>query len=138
ERTYKVDGYVYYDKNDNGSKDGKERGMAGLVVEITYTNTEGETVKVATVSTAEDGYWNADVCPGDYNISIDESKLPNGYKIAQNALRDFKVDDNDMLGLNIELDKELSFLAKFWWIILLAVLVLGLGGYMIAGRRQNQ
>jgi len=138
ERTYKVDGYVYYDKNNNGSKDGKERGLVGLVVEITYINAEGETVKVATVNTAEDGYWNTDVCPGNYNISVDETKLPAGYKLSQNVLRDFTVDDNDILGLNIELEKELSFLAKFWWIILLAMLVIGLGGYMIAGRRQNQ
>ncbi|KAG1654010.1 Serine-aspartate repeat-containing protein D [Nymphon striatum] len=68
-----VSGVVYQDTNGNGSQDSGEPGIPGATVTITDTN--GGT---QTLTTDENGAYEATVPAGDTTINIDESTLPGG------------------------------------------------------------
>lgn len=73
-----VEGDVYADRNDNGTQDGGERGLTGIIVRL-VEETEGEAFRA---KIGEDGHFLFDaVMPGKYYV---EYILPDGAVFARN------------------------------------------------------
>lgn len=121
----KLFGYLYFDKNENGSRDDGEEGLMDIEVQILA----GDKV-VGTAKTNADGYWQIDLCPGEYKIMITKTELPSNVRVDEGG--DFKLvtidQENTEYNVNVKLIREVSFLEQYWWILVLIVLV-GLGGY---------
>jgi len=98
EQTYKISGVVFYDRNDNGIQDKRDKGVKDIDVKI--YDKDGNLVK--TVQTDADGNWEAYLCPGEYVVKVEGAE-----------------DQTFVLGkadtsLNIPIPKKIP-----WWIIIL-------------------
>jgi len=123
-----LSGFVYVDANKNGSKDEGENGM-GEVDVVIYIIEDGEEKVVKTVTTDSDGAWEAQLCPADYMIRIDQDTLAGNIKLAsEDSLSISVLEGADKADVNIALVSEMSLWAKYWWLILLAILALVGGG----------
>jgi hypothetical protein len=69
-------GYVYVDKNGNGTKDLNESGVAGAVLTLTGNDDRGGTVNLITTTDPSGGYTFTNLAPGTYAIS---ETTPTGY-----------------------------------------------------------
>jgi hypothetical protein len=69
----KVEGVVYEDTNGNGTQDPGEIGIAGVIIVI--TDSGGNT---QTLVTDENGEYGATVPPGATTVDVDETTLPGG------------------------------------------------------------
>ncbi len=132
----KVDGYVYYDKNENGEKDDNERGLKDVELTIVAFDEDDKEFVVDKVTTDKDGYWSSEVCPGTYEVRMNEDGLPKGAKVLGEAEKELKVAD-EKVNLNFAIEKEVSFLAKWWWFILLLLGLLLLAGWFITRRKEE-
>jgi large repetitive protein len=64
-----IDGRVWLDADNDGSIGGAERGIAGVTIELTGTDTAGRPVTRSTVTDA-DGHWRFDsLAPGNYTVT---------------------------------------------------------------------
>jgi uncharacterized repeat protein (TIGR01451 family) len=77
-----LSGYVYYDANDNGSKDAGESGIAGVTVTLTGTNDLGP-VNLTTTTGADGSYQFSNLRPGTYTITETQ---PAGYLEGKNSV----------------------------------------------------
>jgi len=71
EGDYVIDGYVFTDANQSGSKGGTELGIS----DVTVTLTGGETT--ATTLTDSDGHYTFSVGAGEYTVSVDSATTSN-------------------------------------------------------------
>ena len=64
-----LSGYVYFDANNNGIKEGREFGISHVTVTLNGANDLGQSVMLVTM-TAEDGFYSfANLRPGTYRIT---------------------------------------------------------------------
>jgi|GEM_PF-3854504 len=75
---------VWYDENNDGTVDGTEAGIAGVVVEVYEVDAAGNPVgSPMTVTTDANGYWLIDnLPPGDYKAVIPASNFAPGAPLA--------------------------------------------------------
>ena len=111
EAIYKISGTVFYDKNDDGIKDENEKGVDAVDVEI--YDSEGNLVK--TVTTDEEGYWEAYLCPGEYTTQVEGAEDQS-----------FVLGESDIT-LDISVEKK----TKWWLIVLIVSTVLILLGVLV-------
>jgi len=116
----KISGFVYFDENENGEKDSDEKGAAGIELQI--ISNDGDIV--ATTNTDENGYWESEVCAGDYQVKIisdlpDKSELINSGKIEINV-----VEGKDTGDINFKLKTKQNILEKFNYLLCLIPLVI--------------
>lgn len=124
ENLSKVSGYIYYDNNSNNQKDEDENGLENVLVAI-YQEVEGEEEVITTTRTDENGYWEAEVCPGNYKIKIDEESLPEKTELEGKALLDITIVEFENLSdINFTVKTTKSFLENFNWLWCLIPLVL--------------
>ena len=64
-----VAGRVYADNNDNGSIEGSETGLSGVVVNLTGTDDTGAAVTRTTTTGADGSYAFDDLRPGSYSVA---------------------------------------------------------------------
>ena len=69
--TGRIEGVVYSDVNDNGTRDAGENGVQGVQVSISSGAAS------QTVTTGTDGTFTANVAPGTWTITV--SQVPAGY-----------------------------------------------------------
>jgi protocatechuate 3,4-dioxygenase beta subunit len=69
-------GFVYVDKNGNGTKDLNESGIAGAVLTLTGNDDRGGTVNLVTSTDPSGGYSFTNLLPGTYAIA---ETTPSGY-----------------------------------------------------------
>ncbi len=69
-----VSGRVYVDRNENGTVDSGEEGLAGVTIKV--YSLDGKII--ATTVTGSDGSWSLpDLAPGDYRVTV---VVPQGFK----------------------------------------------------------
>jgi hypothetical protein len=103
EVSVKVSGYVYIDQNENDQKDGDEKGIESVLVEVFYEQ-EGNEIVAASITTDENGYWEAFVCPGDYKVRVKTEELPEGTELASDSIVQVNVEENnDLSNINFKL-----------------------------------
>ncbi|MBD3281057.1 hypothetical protein GF389_06110 [Candidatus Dojkabacteria bacterium] len=138
--TSKVSGFVYYDENDNNEKDEDEGGLEDVRIEL-YVDMDGERTMVVSVRTDENGYWEADVCPGNYDVEVNEDDLPEDSKLDGDAVLGISVNDEDGVNdINFEVGEEGGSILDYWWIPLLCLLLLAAlaaGGYVLSRREER-
>ena len=111
EATYKISGTVFYDKNDDGIFDDNEKGVEGINVNI--YNSEDTLVK--TVTTDEEGNWEAYLCPGEYTTEVEGAEDQT-----------FTLGESNMT-LDIPVEKKFPW----WWIVLIGSVLIVFIGFLV-------
>lgn len=118
-------GYIYLDENGNGRRDSGEEGIEGVRVRIVYTDEDGEEVVVDTVRTDSNGMWKVEVCPGEYEVRLDESTLPSDVKLDGEAVLSVTVNDgegeNDINFSLVSAESDESGFDYRWLIVIVVV-----------------
>ncbi|HEV3084349.1 MAG TPA: SdrD B-like domain-containing protein, partial [Gemmataceae bacterium] len=70
-----LSGYVYYDVNDNGVRDGGDQPIAGTTITLTGSNDLGTPVSLTTTTAADGSYQFTNLRPGTYTLT--ETQPPN-------------------------------------------------------------
>ena len=81
-----VNGFVYYDANNNGLRAGAaETGIAGINVKLTGTNYAGQAVSLTATTNASGQYSFTSVAPSETvtGYTVEEQTQPTGYLDAQ-------------------------------------------------------
>ena len=127
-------------KNDNNKLDDGEKVVKNVDVTITYEDEDGKTQTAAEVRTDKDGLWKSELCPGEYDVEIDEDDLPDDAKIDKIS-KIITVKEEKLEDVNFALTS-LNEEGRNWlWIllILIAVFLIGLFIYLMSRKReQNQ
>jgi hypothetical protein len=76
-------GFVYVDKNGNGTKDINEPGIPGTELTLTGNDDRGSTVNLVTTTDAAGGYSFTNLAPGTYTIG---ETTPPGYTDGQDTI----------------------------------------------------
>lgn len=63
-----VSGVVFIDSNNNGQRGSTERGLAGVTVTLTGTNTYGSSVNIARLTNENGQYSFGNLAPGTYRV----------------------------------------------------------------------
>lgn len=119
-----LSGYVYVDKNKNDIKDKNEKVFENIKIKVT-TKEDGKEKIVEEFTTDVKGEWRTTLCPGRYNITIDTTTIPKGYKLNGDSTVEVNILDNsERLVQPFHLSETKSFIQKYWWILLLIILLL--------------
>ncbi|MDD3475088.1 MAG: SdrD B-like domain-containing protein, partial [Candidatus Dojkabacteria bacterium] len=133
-----IRGYLFLDKNENDLMDNNEEGIAGVSITTYYTDEEGNKVTIDTFETDENGYWESEICPGEYTMEIDQDDLPKN--VESPDIIDLQVADNlvEPMELNIAATDTRNFWQKYWYLILIAGAVIVTIGYVaVTGRKKE-
>jgi hypothetical protein len=139
EEKYTVSGSVFTDLNSDSIKDDNEVGTAGVLVQV-YIEDGLDEVIIAEETTSADGDYQFELCPGSFNVRINENDVPDNFEILGASDKDADIIDNDVEGLNFILTEATPAPTGFnWWIfaILLLVIAGGTGLYLYTGRNQE-
>ena len=63
-----LSGFVYIDSNNNGVRNAVETGIPGVIIELTGTDTGGNTIQLQALTAQDGSYAFVDLEPGDYQI----------------------------------------------------------------------
>lgn len=140
-----VSGYIYYDENEDEERNDEEVGLSDIEVKVYYEE-DGTKNYLVTVETNEDGFWQTELCSGEYKAEIDKDDLPEDYELEGDDTIKMSIseDAGDITGSNF-LVKEAGegFFSGLNWLLCPAVLGLfGLSGILVfllsrARRRDN-
>ncbi|UFU02188.1 carboxypeptidase regulatory-like domain-containing protein [Ruania suaedae] len=131
---------VWHDKDGDGERDEGEPGLNGVTVIL--TDAEGN--EIARTVTDENGhYLFEDVPPGDYTVELDRSSLPEGYGPTNGTLSiDVTVGPGeDVLTADFPLAPGYDLPSTGvnpLGIAVAALLLLGLGGWLVTRRRAGE
>jgi hypothetical protein len=136
ENPVKVYGYIYHDKNSDGEVDDNEDKLEDISVRIYYMD-NGNEVTVADTQTDENGYWETNLCQGEYTLEIDTEDLPENLVLAQT--HEIVIDeDTQEYQLNLGASDSRSFLQKYWYIVLIGAGILLTVIYLILSKGKKQ
>jgi LPXTG-motif cell wall-anchored protein len=77
-----IEGWKYWDKDENGIMDGDDEGLAGVTIILTPEDGPPQTAV-----TDENGHFFFDkLLPGKYTVSVDESTAPDYYPISATSI----------------------------------------------------
>jgi hypothetical protein len=111
-----ITGYIYVDANGNGERDEDEEGVPGVELDLIYTDENGDMTVVDTITTDEDGRWRAEVCPGAYEVVLDEETLPDDLDLDGTSVLGISVgDDSGEHNINFPLTSQEGESAGFDW-----------------------
>ncbi|MCD4756457.1 hypothetical protein K8R20_02485, partial [bacterium] len=136
ETTKKLHGYLYIDKNKNGEKEDNEKLLADVSLKI-FIPYNGNEITVKEITTDQDGYWETYLCPGDYNISVDQEDLPNNIDVEE-VLSVTVSEDDDETQFNIAGIDSRNFWQKYWYIILIVLALATTTTYVILSNRRKE
>jgi hypothetical protein len=131
----KLSGYAYNDKNKNGEREEGEESFKDVEVMI-YEGSEIEEDEepLSIVKTDENGYWEAEVCSGEYTVKINEETAPDKYEVPE--ARVLGVTDEEANEINFGFVRNRSIL-RFWWIALIGVVFAAVLG-LLAKRKEEE
>jgi parallel beta-helix repeat protein len=138
ENPIQVNGYIYLDKNKNDLMDENEKGIAGISITITGIYKENK-ITIDTLETDENGYYETELCPDTYTLTIDKNDLPKNTETEEVLSLEIKEDTTEPLQYNIPAIDTRNFWQKYWYLILI-VGALGITTvYLIAtGKKKEQ
>jgi hypothetical protein len=138
---YDASGYVYIDKNNNGSKDSDESIAANVEVIVYLENVKQsdgsvKNVDITTVKSDSTGLWKANLCAGSYKLKVSANTLPSNTKLAKDNI-DLTVKSstsNDNLNLAL-----VESTAGFnWWLLILLAAIVGVIGFVYRQRQNSK
>lgn len=120
-------GFVYQDTNGNNKKDNSEVGFEGITLNIFVKGSETSLVKV---TTNKIGYWETQLCAGNYSVKLNTDDLPDNTFLGGSDSFEFNVTDTEATDINFAAYNSNST-GFNWWIFVVAILLLLLvaGGY---------
>lgn len=118
---YTLSGYLYLDSNKNGLKDESEKTFENINVIITLKSDN----KSITVKTDKNGYWEIELCGGEYIIEVEDVK---GFVLAEKEIKVLMEDTN--LNYNIKL---IEVGNSFNWILLIIVILIIIITILVVG-----
>lgn len=136
ENPRKTYGYIYHDKNTDGKIDDNEDRLEGISLRIYYME-NGEEMTVVELQTDEQGYWETELCPGEYSIEIDQETLPNNLETPEVLSLTVEEEDEE-IELNISATDSRNFWQKYWYLILLGIGVLLTTVYLILSKDRQK
>jgi protocatechuate 3,4-dioxygenase beta subunit len=75
-----IEGWKYWDKDENGIMDGEDEGLAGVTIILDPDPDLG--APQVTITDAEGYFFFGHLMPGKYTVSVDESTAPDYYPIS--------------------------------------------------------
>lgn len=137
EETVKISGHAYVDSNNNEEFDEDDQVFADMEIEIYYFDALGERQTVVKVMTDENGYWEAEVCPGDYEAEILGGELPDNVELPDESVLSFSVSDGEEeTNLNFQLVETAGI--NWWWCIIPLILLLLAMFFLWLSRRNDK
>ncbi len=138
EKTNKVSGYVYLDNNNDEKKGDDEKGLKNVEITV-YFEQEGEEIVVEKVKTDENGYWEADVCPGEYKARINTDDLPEKMELRGDKIITLNVPEDDVVeNINYSVKELKSFDWKvLCWGALIFVLLALAYAYLSSKKKKD-
>jgi parallel beta-helix repeat protein len=138
ENPIQVNGYIYLDKNKNDLMDENEKGIAGISITITGIYKENK-ITIDTLETDEKGYYEIELCPDTYTLTIDKNDLPKNTEIEEVLSLEIKEDTKEPIQYNIPAIDTRNFWQKYWYLILIAGALGITTVYLIAtGKKKEQ
>jgi hypothetical protein len=138
ENPIQVSGYIYLDKNKNDLMDENEKGIAGISITITGIYKENK-ITIDTLETDEKGYYEIELCPDTYTLTIDKNDLPKNTEIEEVLSLEIKEDTKEPIQYNIPAIDTRNFWQKYWYLILIAGALGITTVYLIAtGKKKEQ
>ena len=130
----KLIGVMYVDANKNGNYDFGEKVFSNITGKVTYNVAEKEYFVDHFISD-NNGKWEMDLCPGEYNITVNQGSLPKG--ITDSAT----VHKVNVLSDPVETTTYIALLAAAswswsWWWLLLIVFIAAVIYYLYRRRRE--
>lgn len=137
EVTQKVTGFVYNDANINGDKEESEIGLENVKINIYFFNERGERRLLTTDRTNKSGVWEVNLCAGKYEVVVDESTVPSGYRLSENTEKSVEIyvkKLKDLKNINFELVQDAGF---NWWIVIIPAIILLVVLLVLAARNRE-
>jgi catechol 2,3-dioxygenase-like lactoylglutathione lyase family enzyme len=139
ENPKKLSGYVYVDKNDNGEKDPDEKTFSNVRVTVYAEDNDGNVTFSKELTTDSEGYWETEVCNGDYKVAVNTEDLPKNYSLENGEVIGVSITDSvDEASVDIEVSDERNFWQKNWLWIALIVVGVSMTGYLVFANRREE
>ncbi len=122
----KISGYVFIDDNKNNNKDEDEKGLNNIQIEVYFDESENGD-RIASAKTNNEGYWETELCQGEYSLTINLEDLPDNAELEWGNYIFITVEENENINnINFPVIKYGSFLEQFnvLWCILPFVFIL--------------
>lgn len=110
------------------------------VTVIVYYFENNQRVQVGRVVTNANGEWKIEVCPGQYNVEIDESTLPSGATLDSSSAKVLSVSVNDNTETQ-NVNFNIMFEAGFNWLVIiipLLILLILFIMFLLSRRREEE
>ena len=136
----KVSGYVFVDNNRDNKRDEDEKGLPEITVEI-YAGLESANQKIASAVTNDKGYWEIELCPGDFSLTLNIESLPKNSELEWGNFIFISVKENENItDINFPVISHESFWDKFdiKLCTLPLIVLLGLGLYLTIKSRKDK
>lgn len=139
-----VSGYVYYDSDSNQIRGETETGLSSVNISVTYINEDGETEVAAETTTDVYGYWQAELCPAEYQVNLDQNSLPTNITLESSETVALTVSEEETAEVNFivkktEQEESGSQFNLTWLLIILGVILVGgSAAYLVVKNRGEQ
>ncbi len=121
DKRIKLSGYVYIDKDDDNEFTEKDKSLKNTQINI-YAYIDGQRELIISPITDEEGYWEVNLCPGNYELKIDKESLKSNLKVKGESIKKINISsDSQGENLNIALKEVSGF---NWLLCLVPILVL--------------
>jgi uncharacterized repeat protein (TIGR01451 family) len=123
DETNLLGGNLFIDENGNDERDEGERAFDAITVQIYAENQDGERELVDERITDENGYWESELCPGEYEIVIIEEDIPEGFALVEGENNKIVSLSNESDNVDITIEVEDVDQGLNWLLICLVAVI---------------
>ncbi len=127
ETQFRVSGFVFKDNSGNNAKDNNEEGVNNVDLTIRVLDEDNNEVVIASLTTNSIGYWETELCPGNYIVKVDTEDIPEGFFLGGEDNFDFDVNSNTS-NVNFGIYSTSSTGFNLWLILLIILVIVFIGG----------
>jgi len=114
-----IQGFVFMDLNTNQQKDGDEVGVTNARVQV-FDPADMNTALI-TVNTGQDGKWTGQICPGTYQVKVDQ--MPSEVRLLESNSKQITVATETLDNVNFRASEKSAVQMWVWWVVLLLVIL---------------